>query len=119
MNLKYFKLSEFDSPDKTGSGKNMDSTFLEMLENARENANIPFKINSGFRTKKRNKKIGGVANSSHLKGLAVDIKCVDSRSRFIIINSLLDSGFTRIGVAKTFIHVDLDYNKSPQVIWTY
>lgn len=49
MKLRYFKLSEFDSPLEKGSGKNMDLCFLEMLDNARGFAGVPFKINSGFR----------------------------------------------------------------------
>ena len=50
MTLKYFKLSEFDSPDLKGSGSNMNYTFLEKLDQARGLAGIPFKITSGFRT---------------------------------------------------------------------
>ena len=55
--MKYFTLQEFDSPDKPGSGKNMDKDFLEMIDCAREEAQIPFKINSGFRTEAKNKEI--------------------------------------------------------------
>ena len=56
-NLKYFKLSEFDSPDKPESGKKMDKKFLEKLDYARHNAGISFKINSGYRTKEWNAKV--------------------------------------------------------------
>ena len=49
MSLKYFKYEEFDSPDVSGSGKYMDADFLKMLDNARDIAGIPFKINSGWR----------------------------------------------------------------------
>jgi uncharacterized protein YcbK (DUF882 family) len=117
--MHYFQTYEFDSPDKKGSGKFMDKTFLSMLDEARNIARIPFKINSGYRSEKHNKKIKGVSNSSHLKGLAADISVVDSRTRFIIVNALLDVGFTRIGIAKTFIHVDCDTSKSQQVTWVY
>lgn len=115
----HFDISEFDSPDKKGSGKYMDKTFLSMIDEARGIARIPFKINSGYRTRKRNKRVGGVSNSSHLKGLACDIRCVDSNTRYLIINALRDVGFTRIGIAKTFIHCDIDTSKSPNVIWMY
>ena len=54
MALKYFKLSEFDSPDFKGSGKNMTKDFLKKLDRARDIANIPFKISSGFRTAQHN-----------------------------------------------------------------
>ena len=52
--MKYFTLKEFDSPDEPGSGKYMDKEFLEMLDLAREEAEVPFKITSGFRTKEYN-----------------------------------------------------------------
>lgn len=115
----FFKLREFDSPDLNGSGSLMDETLIDMLIEARSKANIPFIINSGYRTKEYNKRIGGVKNSSHLKGLAVDIKCVDSRSRSLILNALISAGFNRIGIAKTFIHCDIDQDKPTNVIWMY
>ena len=122
--MKNFNLKEFDSPDLSGSGLNMDKDFLSMLDNARDIAKTPFKITSGYRTKEHNiaiyKKLGKKPiESSHLKGLACDIACSDSRARFLIINALLKAGFTRIGIANNFIHVDSDCEKSQNVIWTY
>ena len=115
----YFELSEFDSPDEIGSGEKMDKEFLKKLDLARHNSSIPFHINSGYRTISHNKKVGGKRNSSHRKGLAADIKCKDSRSRSIILKSLLGVGFTRIGIGKTFIHVDNDLNKRQNITWLY
>ena len=108
---RYFK--ELDNLDK------MDKTFLLRLDEARERAGIPFVINSAYRTPEHYAKIGGKPNSSHLKGLAVDISVTNSRQRFIVLNALLEVGFTRIGIADTFLHVDLDNGKSKEVIWTY
>jgi len=119
LQLEYFEISEFDSPDEEGSGSNMDVSFLEMLDEARDIANTPFKINSGYRTIAHNSNVGGVANSSHLKGFAADIHCTNDEKRFIIINALLLAGFIRIGVAKTFIHVDSDPDKNSDRLWTY
>lgn len=108
---KYFKeLSDLDK---------MDKEFLFKLDRAREVAQIPFKINSAYRTPEHNAKIGGKPNSSHLKGLAVDISVTNSRQRFIVLKALIEVGFNRIGVAKTFIHVDDDKDKSPEVVWVY
>ena len=70
---KYFNTSEFDSPDVPGSGKNMQHSTLLMLCEARKIADVPFKINSGYRTEAHNSKVGGVTNSAHLKGYAADI----------------------------------------------
>ena len=117
--MRNFNLKEFDSPDLSGSGLNMDRSFLEMLDKARDIAYIPFKITSGYRTKSRNQIVGGVEGSSHTKGVACDIACSNSRARYIIIQSLLEAGFTRIGIASNFIHVDSDCEKSQNVIWTY
>ena len=116
--MKYFKLEEFDSPDLKGSGKNMKKDFLIKLDEARDLAGIPFKINSGFRTKAQNLKVKGSSKSSHLIGVACDISCRDSVSRQIIVNALIKVGFTRLGIADSYIHVDLDINK-PNAIWLY
>jgi hypothetical protein len=36
-----------------------------------------------------------------------------------IVRGLLDAGFTRIGIAKTFIHADDDAESPQQVMWLY
>ena len=117
--MEHFNLMEFDSPDVEGSGGLMDRGFLMKLDLARGNAGIPFTITSGYRTKEHNAKVGGVSDSSHTLGLAADISCNNSKDRLLIVSSLLRAGFNRIGIANTFIHVDLDYNKVQNVIWTY
>ena len=126
INLKYFKkdLSEFDSPDSEGSGNNMDNNFLMKLDYARHNAGIPFKITSGYRTKEYNEDLTRRGyktskNSSHMKGVAVDIQCNNSESRYKIIQSLMNVGITRIGIGKNFVHCDTDNTKIQNVIWNY
>ena len=117
--VKYFNYSEFDSPDVQGSGQMMNKLVLDMLDEVREKFDKPIHINSGYRTPQHNEAVGGTENSSHLKGLAVDIACDNSIDRFDLINCLLDVGFSRIGVAKTFIHADIDPDKAQGVMWTY
>jgi zinc D-Ala-D-Ala carboxypeptidase len=117
--MLHFDISEFDSPDEKGSGSYMQSSTLQMLDDARAIAGIPFKINSGFRTKSHNAYIGGVRDSSHCYGYAVDVHCTDSRGRAVIINALRKAGFTRFGVANTFIHCDNDPDKDANVMWLY
>ena len=97
----------------------MDVDFLAKLDEARAYADIPFIINSAYRDKEQNARVGGTPNSSHLKGLAVDIKAKDSRTRFIILDALFAVGFSRIGVGSTFIHVDASVDKDQNVVWTY
>ncbi len=117
--MKYFKLSEFDSPDLPGSGAEMNQEFLHMLDAARKIYGKPMRVNSGYRTKEHNAKIGGVKNSSHIKGLAADISCKNSNERFEMLQAFIKAGFKRIGVASGFTHVDTDKTKSQNIIWTY
>jgi len=122
--MLHFELSEFDSPDEIGSASKMDATFLQMLDDARGIAGIPFIITSGFRTPSHNAYVGGVQpslkskGSSHLFGYAADIACNNSADREVILNSLIRAGFRRIGIANTFIHCDNDPDKNP-AIWLY
>jgi uncharacterized protein YcbK (DUF882 family) len=97
---------------------NMDEEFLERLDQARAFADIPFIINSAYRSPNHPLSIKN-PSSSHIKGLAVDIKATDNATRFKIIDALLFVGFKRIGIADTFIHVDMDYGKRQEIIWTY
>jgi len=122
MELENFNLSEFDSPDLVGSGSKMNPDFLMKLDKARAIAGVPFKINSGFRTSQKNKAEGGKPDSAHLTGYAADIDLPNtggSRMRFQIVNSLIEAGFNRIGIANGFIHVDSDPTKDKNVIWLY
>jgi len=124
VKMRYFTYTEFDSPDQVGSGKKMHPDILEMLDEVRDKFDKPIRITSGYRTKKYNESLSARGykaspNSSHLKGLAVDIACSSSVDRYHLINCLLDVGFKRIGIANTFIHVDIDDEKANEVIWTY
>ena len=119
VSLKYFSYEEFASPDVPHSGEYMDADFLSMLDSAREISGIPFKINSGYRTIEHNYEVGGKPNSSHIVGKAADIAVKGSRQRWVITQALIQAGFNRIGIAKTFIHVDSDDTKDPDGIWTY
>ena len=122
--MRYFNYTEFDSPDELGSGKQMSEKILDMLDLAREKFDKPIKITSGFRTEAYNKDLKArgykaSSKSSHLKGLAVDIHCNNSKDRFELVDILLDVGFNRIGIANTFIPADIDEAKPSHVIWTY
>lgn len=118
MHFKYFTYEEFDSPDIQGSGQMMCDTIIDMLDVVREEYGKPIRISSGYRTEGVNIKAGGVSNSSHLKGLAVDVHIKNSRERYELLFILMKY-FHRIGIGKNFIHVDIDDSKTQGVIWTY
>ena len=114
---KFFNTSEFDSPDVSGTGKNMQHSTLLMLCEARKIADVPFKINSGYRTIAHNTKVGGVSNSAHLKGYAADISTPNGKHQEKILIALRQAGFKRFGVYKNFVHVDNDPTKKQFVAW--
>ena len=114
----HFKHSEFEC--KCGCGlNNINGELLEDLNVARSIADTPFIITSGARCAVHNKNVGGLANSSHLTGHAVDIRADDSQERSLILEGLVLAGFKRIGISKHFIHVDNDPSKPNQVAWLY
>lgn len=85
----------------------------------------PLHITSGVRTPEHNLMVGGSATSSHLLGLACDIsdnnkgRDMQPDLRFDILSRLLVYGVPRIGIAKTFIHFDIDPSKPQGVVWLY
>ena len=124
--MRYFQPEEFDCKCKkckdNGEGRGIDMMedyFLQMLDDARHKAGIPFVITSGYRCPSHNRAVGGVANSAHTKGLAADIACSDERSRGYIIGALYEASFNRIGIHPDFIHVDDDDSRSADVVWLY
>ena len=79
----------------------------------------PFTISSGFRLVEYERSRSRTGRSSHCKGLAADIVCLSNLDRFQLVSSFLALGVTRIGIAKNFIHVDMDFSKPSPRIWTY
>ena len=56
----------------------------EMLEEFRQWLKRPMTVNAWYRTAKYNKKVGGNASSSHLRGVATDISMPGlSEDRFV------------------------------------
>ena len=117
--MRYFTLDEFDSPDEPGSGGQMQPQFLAKLDEARHIAGVPFRINSGYRTEAWNQRVNGSKGSSHLTGWAADIQATTSNRRYLVLSALIRVGFRRIGIADTFIHVDMDPSKPQNITWLY
>ena len=95
----------------------LDQNLVKMLDSARGFAKTPFIITSGLRTPLENQAAGGVLNSAHTRGLAVDLACAGSRTRFHMVAALLLAGFRRIEIADRHIHVDIDESKPMDVMW--
>jgi hypothetical protein len=116
MELRFFSFVEFDCPMKPNSGYNyMDRELLSMLDEARRLSGIKFKIVEGFKSTERQKRQGGYPSNSHLIGRAVKIQCLNRKKRYKIITSLLEVGFTRIGVHTKYVYVDNDDQKADSI----
>lgn len=100
-NHKYFTLSELcnsSTADKLGIDNtptdpvilsNLDY-IMDQLDTIREGYGKPIIINSGYRCPELNKAVGGVADSYHQKGLAVDIRWDDKLIPYIMENAKFD-----------------------------
>ena len=116
MNLKHFKREEFDC--EVSGTNNMEIEFLEKLDELRAWCGFPFIITSGYRHPtlhpiEKRKDVPG----THAQGIAADIKITNAADRLNLVHAALQLGFTGIGVADDFIHVD---TRGPTpVMWTY
>ena len=62
------------------------SEFLQIIRNELQ---LPIIVNSAYRSKEVNEKVGGVSSSYHVKGLAADIKCSDMDKLLSVLHSHL------------------------------
>jgi len=116
MSLKHFKREEFDC--QVSGTNNMEMEFLEKLDELRAYCGFPFVITSGYRHPtmhpiEKKKDVPG----THAQGIAADIKITNAADRFKLVHAALQLGFTGIGVASDFIHVDT--RGTTPVMWTY
>lgn len=113
--LIYFTLSEFDC-QHTGENR-MDSSFLQRLDALRAACGFPFRITSGYRSPlhpiEAKKKVAG----THAQGIAADIAVDNGVQRRILVEEALKLGFSGVGVARGFIHVDT--RETTPVLWLY
>jgi len=115
--IKYFKKQEFACPC-CGECK-MEMGFVSWLDEIRSIYGKPIVITSGYRCEKHNFEVGGVPDSAHLKGLAADIRVHSDEERYELVKIMLRHGAFRIGVGRTFIHVDFDVKKPRPRLWVY
>lgn len=94
-----------------------DEDFLNKLQALRDLEGVPLNLTSAHRCPRRNKEVGGAKASRHLT-IAVDISTVNrtvAKRRSLLANAK-KVGFTGIGKAKNFLHVDTRPTKTE---WFY
>ncbi len=99
----------------------VDIRLVYLVEGIEEEIGERLTVSSGYRCEEYNasKEVGGSKTSSHLRGLAADIDCNLSRLRYRVILAAMKRGIHRIGIGKTYMHMDIDRHKDPQVVWVY
>jgi len=119
---EHFKSEEFwckcNEPDCSGRHDPHPALVLE-LEIMRSILGKPITITSGIRCPKQNALAGGVSDSEHLTGEGADLACPSSGDRYAMVNAALKSGFRRLGIGKTFLHVGMSRKLQRDVCWTY
>lgn len=99
----------------------MDVEFMDALQALRSEFGLPMRITSGYRhpthpVEARKQRSDG----EHTQGRCADIATPDSRYRYHLIRLALKYGFTRIGIARNFVHLGIGGTNLPNgVIWHY
>ena len=90
---------------------------MASLEVIRKELGVSLNINSGYRSPRHNKNVGGVSNSQHLYAKAADISSgLPPKQVFDTIVRLMDQGKIAkggIGRYRTFTHYDIRGTKAP------
>lgn len=98
--MKYFTIEELTrsaTADRYGIDniptpeikRNIERLIAELLDPAREKLGKPIYVNSGYRCRELNRKVGGVPNSFHLQGRAADLDTRGDNLRLFKILSKL------------------------------
>lgn len=116
--FRYFNISEFTNSQtaKANSINNWPSDTVAFnntvylgyyLDYIRDCYGHPIVINSGYRCKELNKLVGGVQNSKHIAGLAVDISILHTTDYGKLYKLLAENArYISINHNKHYIHVD-------------
>lgn len=109
--IKHFKKSEFTC--KCGCGlNNMNLAVVKIADKVREHFGSPAIVTSGSRCKQHNKEVGGVSNSRHLQGKAIDmyVKGVSGKDLLAYLKTLVNKGelrYTYLITGSNACHFDI------------
>lgn len=102
---KYFSEAEI---------KGLKPFLVSRLDAARDRAGIPIVITEGVPP---NTEGSHVSESEHFDGNAVDVRCADSRTRFLLIYGAIHAGINRIGIYDKHLHFGVSLKHPQMVIW--
>ena len=78
---------------------------------------FPFIVMSGYRDPSHSVEAQKSKPGKHSSGIAADIRISNGAEGYKIVSEAMKAGFTGIGIAKTFIHVDT--RETTPVVWSY
>ena len=112
---KYFKRDDFACKE---TGENyITERFISRLDALRDACGFPFIVTSGYRSPKHSLEAKKAQPGTHTKGIAADIRIRNGSERRVIVEQALRLGFGGIGIAKSFVHVDI--RDDAPVMWMY
>ena len=88
-----------------GIVQNLQKLCVLVLQPLRDILGAPVYINSGYRSKRLNARVGGVPNSRHLQGRAADIHCDVDKA--IIERRRPSPNPSRKGGGSVWVHVQM------------
>lgn len=120
--LKYFTDAELSCKCGTSActaPRQVRPELASALDQIRERAGRPVRVNSGIRCAYWNARNGGTESSDHLTGEGADLAAPTSRERFTLVQAALAAGVERIGVHEQFVHVGVSHTLPERVLWLY
>ena len=106
--IKYFKKSEFRCKCGCGADK-MEEKLIRVADRVRGHFGKPVTVSSGRRCSKHNANVGGVSNSRHLSGKAMDF-CVSGKSSAQVLEYVQKQSDIRYAYAIDGSYVHMDVN---------
>lgn len=97
----------------------LNKNFVDTILFAQGMCGMQFRITSALRPLDWEISRGRKGTSSHVKGLAIDVSTQDSYTRFKVVAGAILAGIPRIGIGKTFVHLDCDASKPHPIIFHY
>ena len=119
QSIDYFHPSEFTRCNPPCKKSDMHPETLCKLNKSRHIAGIPFVLNCAYRSPAHDRARGRSGTGAHTLGRGVDVRCYSADTRYKIITAAIEAGFTRIGVADTYVHLDDSPTHAQCVVWTY
>lgn len=106
--IRYFQKSEFACKCGCGTPVEMDRQLITAADEVRKHFGVPVIVSSGLRCREHNTKVGGVSNSRHLTGKAMDF-CVQGRTAADVLRFVQTLPVIRYAYAidNSYVHMDV------------